>query len=154
MIANPVCPKFNAIVEHFGSQVPHTLGTFDYPSYEAMRDDWQANGSIKINTDFSTGTIFGDPRVNWLFRAWHDYCHLLVDAPFDAEGERKAATEQINQVYVLDGLSESEKLLFARIIDIEVNGQMDYYVAHNGFPPDQRAFFLAEWTRKHGEWKG
>lgn len=146
--------EFNDLVEHFGSLVPHTLGTFDYPDYETMRSEWLSTGSIQVNTEHSDGTIFGEPRINWLFRAWHDYCHLLVDAGFDAQGERLAADEQIRQVYALPGLSDAEKLLYSRIIDIEVNGQVDYYVAHNDFPPDQYAFFLAEWTRLYGEWKG
>jgi hypothetical protein len=89
-----------------------------------------------------------------MFRAWHDSCHLIVNAGFDADGERLAADEQIRQVYAHPNLSESDKLLFARIIGIEVNGQVEYYLTHNSFPPDQYAFFLAEWTRLYGEWKG
>ena len=149
-----ISKEFNALVEHFGSLVPHTLGTFDYPSYEAMRAEWLLTGSIQVNTDHSDGTIFGHPRVNWLFRAWHDYCHLLVNAPFDAQGEKRAADEQIRQVYAHPSLSDADKPLFARIIGIEVNGQVDYYLAHNSFPPDQLAFFMAEWTRLYGEWEG
>lgn len=145
---------FNSIVEHYGGLVPHTLGTFDYPSFEAMRSEWLETGSIQVNTEHSDGTIFGSPRVNWLFRAWHDHCHLLVDAGFNADGERLAALEQIRQVYAHPSLSEFDKLLFARIIDVEVNGQVAYYLAHNDFPPDQTAFFIDAWTRLYGEWKG
>ena len=150
----PICPKFNALVERFGSAVPHTYTDSQYESFGAMRDEWRAIGSIKVNTDYSEGTIFDAPRVNWLFRAWHDYCHLLVDAGFNQPGERLAGEEQIRQVYALAGLSDGDKLLFARIIDLEVNGQVSYYLATNSFPPDQCEFFRAEWTRLYGEWEG
>jgi|ERR1700721_1132762 len=149
-----LCPRFNSLVETFGSLVPHTLDDSQYESFEDMRQDWESTGSIRVNTEFSDGTIFGSPSVNWLFRAWHDYCHLLVNAGFDAQGERLAADEQTRQVYALPGLSESDKLLFARIIGIEVNGQVDYYLAHNDFPQDQFEFFVGEWTRLYSEWKG
>lgn len=149
----PVVNKeFNGLVQFYGGLVKHSLTTFDYPDFEAMKLDYERTGYIRVNVEHSTGTIFGSQTVNWLFRAWHDYCHLVVNAPFDAEGERRAAMEQIRQVWAHPGLSDAEKTLYSSIIDIEVNGQVEYYQKYNDFPSDQYQFFMTEWARKYGEW--
>jgi hypothetical protein len=146
-----ISTEFNQLVQFYGGLVKHTLSTYDYADFAEMRADFEATGSIKVNTEHSDGTIFGSPEVNWLFRAWHDYCHLLVNAGFDAQGERMAASEQIRQVRAHPGLTREQKTLFTRIIDIEINGQVDYYIEHNDFPSDQYAFFVGEYARRYGE---
>jgi hypothetical protein len=149
--------EFNKLVRFFGGLVPHSYTSTQYDSFEAMKADYIATGRIKINVDHSSGTIFGDQSVNWLFRAWHDYCHLLVDAPFTADGERLAALEQCRQIEQHPGLTTGQKETFKRIVGIEVNGQVAYYVEHNDFPPNQYDFFLSEWfkpalTQIDSEW--
>lgn len=42
----------------------------------------------------SDRTIFGDPAVNYAFRAWHDAWHLRLRAPFTVEGERRVHAAQ------------------------------------------------------------
>ena len=88
-------------------------------------------------------TIFGDPQVNYAFRAWHDWQHWKYRLPFTPAGAAKACLLQINDLWVEYGPSRRMER-WARIIDAEVNGQLQYAAAHaNQFPNDQSAFVRA-----------
>lgn len=108
-----------------------------YPTLEAMKADFLATGRIMISTLNSDNSIYGDPWINVCGRAWHDYAHLEANAPFDEEGERKAAILQMVQLRTLFAgrvISYRQYNRFARIIDAEVNGQVAYYMEHGEFP--------------------
>jgi hypothetical protein len=146
--------EFNGLVRFFGSLVPHTLSGTSYPDFAAMKADYRARGSIKINVDYSTGTVFGDPTINWLFRAWHDACHLITDGDFSREGEYKAMLEMWRQIDEYPGLDNTfwpmmgyntvlgvtHREWFKRIVYAEVIGQFDEYAKTGHFPQEQYAF--------------
>ena len=140
--------RFNDIVRFFGSLVPHTLTSEDYSGFDEMAQDFEETGSIKINTLNSTGTIFGDPSVNWLFRVWHDYAHIRTGAGFDFNGEITAMRLQIADVYAHSGLTEDEKTTFSHLLTFSVQGTGEYYITHGQFPPNEYEYYL-EW-RNHG----
>lgn len=132
--------RFNALVNYQGSLVPHSLTSSQYADYDEMKQDFERTGRIKVNVDYSTGTIFCSPTTNWNFRAWHDMCHILEDAPFSREGEYMAMIRMQEQVYDMPDLTAEEKKLFALLIECEVMGQVDYYEQHGGFPTNQLEF--------------
>jgi hypothetical protein len=135
--------EFNAFVLKMAESIPYVLVDWDYASFEDMAADYESRGHICINTANSEGTIFGDPAINWAFRAWHDYAHIIENAPFDEVGERQAARQQCNHAwidYYRGNITYAQYQRFSRIIDCEVNGQVQYYLKHNAFPPDQMAF--------------
>lgn len=88
----------------------------------------------------SEATIFGNPVVNYAFRAWHDWHHWQGKLAFDPEGEREACARQIEELrehYGHNPLTDR----WAELLDCEINGQVAYAQAHNGdFPQDQLAF--------------
>lgn len=43
-------------------------------------------------------SIYGDARVNYAFRAWHDKCHLIGGFPFTIHGEERAVALQCEQL--------------------------------------------------------
>src|SRR5665213_3754926 len=43
-------------------------------------------------------SIYGDARVNYAFRAWHDRCHLIGQFPFTIAGEESAVALQCQQL--------------------------------------------------------
>jgi hypothetical protein len=112
-----------------------------FPTFKAMRDDYRASGILTVNTDHSDNTIFSDPSVNWRFRAWHDICHIQLDADFSQAGESRAEGLQVSQMYTAYGITP-ETVLCAALIDAEVNGQYEYFVKHGEFPTDQVACVL------------
>ena len=139
---------FNALVETMsrGMLTWEPVDT-DYSSYEEMRQDYLATGVLKVNTDHSDYTIFGDPRTNWAFRAWHDTCHLLADADFSLEGEKKAADLQIKQMWAFMGKGSAVAPLFERLIHAEVVGQAEYFFETGKYPENQYDWAV-EYLRK------
>lgn len=90
----------------------------------------QAAGSLVVWPGASERTIYGCPRVNWAFRAWHDLIHLQLGADFTLEGEVRVAKEQARLLG--DRLGE--------LVLAEVKGQAEYYQRHGYFPVDQVSF--------------
>ena len=109
-------------------------------SYVAM------NGRIAVSGENSDRTIFGDPEVNFAFRAWHDWHHLKLDAEFDPAGELAVANSQAGDLIALYGAAVSRP--WRELLDIEVNGQVRYFAYHNCFPVDQIGFARAQLAGK------
>jgi hypothetical protein len=105
-----------------------------------MRDDWQRTGRIAVNVDNSVNTIFGSPDVNWLFRAWHDYCHIQCNGGFDRDGELAAMRLMCDHINAHPGLTPAQRATFCELVRIEVEGQVDYYMATGQFPENQFDF--------------
>src|SRR4051812_40780351 len=58
---------------------------------------YQASKRLVVWSGASDNTIYGDASVNWVFRAWHDYTHIMLNAEFTDLGERLVAMEQARQ---------------------------------------------------------
>ena len=132
-------PTFDYIVSLLAPKaISYTAS--DYADFAEMKSDFEATGRIKINVNHSDKTIFGSPVTNWQFRAWHDACHILANADFTFEGEKRAASLQATQVLALDGPSLYDKARWIALIVAEVIGQGEFFIQHNDFPANQRAF--------------
>jgi len=88
---------------------------------------------IPVWSGASTRTIWSGPRVNYLFRAWHDSVHLLLGADFDPAGELDVARYQCREIH-----GSAERAL----LWIETAGQVQYHAAHGAFPSNQRRFVI------------
>lgn len=86
----------------------------------------------------SEGTIYGDPRVNHAFRAWHDAGHIARGFSFDLQGEIAACRYQIE---TLRRRFPSVPDRFCRYIRAEIIGQAEHFAEHGAFPVDQFEFF-------------
>lgn len=128
-LANKVCPA-GYDVAHDGS-APESL--------EALQDHIARTGRILVDGRNSDHTIFGCPEHNWAFRAWHDWTHYIISAPFTLQGELEVAQRQIADMHRVFGHGEQASL-FASLIMSEVYGQALYYDKHGEFPRDQVAF--------------
>lgn len=95
---------------------------------ELMRN----TGTIKVWSGASDNTIFHDPAINHAFRAWHDYCHKLLNADFSLQGELLVAQYQANILGV--------NKLHGDLIMIEVYQQAKHFYDTGVFPIDQVAF--------------
>lgn len=94
--------------------------------------DLRANtGSLVVFAGASDSTIYGDPYVNWCFRAFHDYLHISMNAEFSLEGEILVAREHARLIGS-DGLGD--------ILMAEVKGQVEYFAKHGAFPVNQYEF--------------
>jgi hypothetical protein len=104
------------------------------------RDDWeQLKDSNPLKQTISTigcgNTIFGDPQVNIMFRAWHDYIHITKQLDFSPINEAAVAFIQASEL-PWDWWYEKQ------LIIAEVVGQVVNHERTGQFNHDQRAFTL------------
>lgn len=118
-----------------------TISYFPYEgleemSFEDFKSEVKTRGSMPISSDHCEGTIFGDPEVNIMFRAWHDKIHLDLDEGFGYMEEARVAFAQISE---LPEDWKEEKLL----ILTEVIGQAAYHEKTGQFIENQREFTIS-----------
>lgn len=134
----------NAAVLHLAAlNNPRGYGvSADAPnSYDALVACFEADGRITVWDGGSDETIFGDPEVNYAFRAWHDAGHLKLAAAFDRAGEAQVCAWQCAQLVAANGPAKAAR--WCTILQAEIIGQADYCAEHGDFPTDQFAFDLA-----------
>lgn len=110
-------------------------------TFDALAAYAREHGRIAVSSEFSDGTIFGDPEVNYAFRAWHDACHLAGGFAFTLDGEAAACAMQCAQLVALYGQERSAT--WRAILRAEVNGQAEYVANWGEFPADQFRFDAA-----------
>lgn len=99
---------------------------------------------VTVYTGGSERTIFGAPEVNYDFRAWHEWTHYILRAPFDLNGELAVAHRQCEDIALVFG-HYSRTVQWQRLIIAEVYGQALWHERHNAsYLVDQVAFDL-EW---------
>src|SRR5208337_2128711 len=111
-------------------------------TYEELVALLDAGGRMLVYSGGSERTIYGDPEVNFAFRAWHDWCHWRGRYDFSHEGERAACAMQGDHLVTLYGASP-QTLRWRRILQAEIIGQRDYFDQHGAFPQDPRTFVAA-----------
>ncbi len=129
-IANKVCPMGYDISEN----APTDLAALNWHIARTRR--------IMVDNRNSDNTIFGCPEHNWAFRAWHDWTHWILQAPFDLDGELAVAHRQCQDIVLIYGHGPSVQR-WQHYIMAEVYGQAIYKARTGKFPADQVAFDLA-----------
>lgn len=99
-------------------------------------------GRVTIYTGGSDHTIFGDPEFNYDFRAWHEWAHFVLRAPFTLDDELRVAHRQCEDLALIYGHGV-QTLRWQRLIMAEVYGQALYFKKWGEFPTDQADFDLA-----------
>lgn len=97
------------------------------------KDYFKQVGRIRIWKGASNNTIYGDPKVNLYFRAWHDYTHITNDLGYSPIEESIVAEIQKSQL-------PEDWIIERKLIDIEVTGQVQYHHLNGEFVKDQRQF--------------
>jgi hypothetical protein len=108
-------------------------------TYEELIAHLDAGRRMLVYSGGAERTIYGDPEVNYAFRAWHDWCHWRGRHDFSLEGERATCAMQGAHLVALYGESP-QTVWWRRILHAEVIGQREYFDRHGVFPDDQRAF--------------
>lgn len=116
---------------------PHT--------FEALKAHLDAGGRLVVWSGGSQVTVYGDPSVNYAFRAWHDWCHWYGNHDFSLAGETGTCEMQCEQLISHFGDTERTRH-WCTVIRAEIVGQGLYYHRHKRFPEDQRAF-VSEYLR-------
>lgn len=140
----PLSLAFNAAVMTMARKVCPTgydvTDMGDAPDcLEGLNSQIAYNGRILVSSEASDNTIFADAEHNYAFRAWHDWTHWIIQAPFTLEGERLVAMRQMEDIKRVFGPGKQTDL-FCLLIEEEVIGQAQFYASTGSFPEDQRAF--------------
>lgn len=79
---------FNVAVAHLADKTARSFGSLTLPhTYEELIHQIEAHGIFVVWSGASEHTIFGDPEINYAFRAWHDWCHWRRKSDFSPSGE-------------------------------------------------------------------
>lgn len=116
-------------------------------TFVALKAHLDAGRRLVVWSGGSQATIYADPRVNYAFRAWHDWCHWggNHDFSFSLEGEIATCEMQCRQLVARFGDTERTRR-WCDVIRAEIIGQGLYYRRHKRFPENQRAF-VGEYLR-------
>lgn len=96
-------------------------------------------GRITVWNGASDRTVYGSTEHNFMFRAWHDWCHWKAQSEFTLAGERDALAMQLNHLATVYP-SHPDSKLWEVILEAEVIGQATYHEETGEFPIDQLAF--------------
>lgn len=129
-MAARVCPTgFDVTMD--ASAAPDTLGQ--------LRRHIERTGRILVWGGASDTTIYACRETNAAFRAWHDWTHYILRAPFDLPGERTVcARQQADLALIYAG--HDRLPLWQRLLEIEIVGQAVHLTATGSFLADQRGF--------------
>lgn len=130
--------EFDHLTKERGIRVVFEDGQ-PYESYEELKYSIDSNKILYISKDFSDTSIFGDPLTNWKFRAVHDMQHYNLDLDFEPQSEFMITYKMLGD-YKRKGLSQFD----IDLLQIEMNGQVTYFVETGDFPTNQRLFTINE----------
>ncbi len=89
-------------------------------TFEKLKALFESGKRFVVYSGGSANTIFGDPHVNYDFRAWHDWCHWQGDFDFSLRGEYETFRMQCRHLAIVHGDNETtrhwRRILFADII--------------------------------------
>lgn len=102
-------------------------------TFESFTREWTLNKTIPMWDDLCDNNIFGDSRINAMFRAWHDYMHVTTGNDFTLQGEIN--TYKI-QVEMLPKDWTYERML----LQAEIVGQGVHYTFSDKIISNQREF--------------
>jgi hypothetical protein len=103
--------------------------------FAGLLAEYKATHVIHVSTENSDSTAFRTPFGNYVFRAWHDACHIRSRIGFSVDDERRlwAIVKPTLQRLPVDVYT---------FIEAEQFGQLQFYAKTGGFPVNQRAFTL------------
>lgn len=110
-------------------------------SLKKLKAEYAARKRITVFSGSSEHTIFADAGINQDFRAWHDYCHLTLNADFSLEGETAACNLQSLHIRQRYGEGETSAFMI-QLLEAEVIGQALYYRRYKSYIDNQRAFVM------------
>ena len=139
MTENEYAYELRLLAERFPPLEYHLVDVDGGPS--AVIAAYEKGESIPVYTGDSENTIWGEPEMNWLFRAHHDSIHLRYDVPFTQLGEY--ITAEISSA--LAEIMGFKALAFA--IRADVAGFAAYQADNNKFAPQGLSKTLMDTVR-------
>lgn len=119
-------------------------------SLPALTEAWNKSVRERVPFPIYSGhcdrTIYTDAYANQCWRFWHDYLHVMHQAPTTFEGELELAEIQCKLIEDRFGAGSPE----AFIAYADSAGQAVYYRQTGKFPDDQYEFVRDVWIEFNG----
>lgn len=141
-LTQPFSIKLNDFIINRVKNIKYEIKDFDIEDtnelYNNLKQIFDKENIIIINSKNNNNTIFGNSDINILFRVWHDYTHYINNYDFTLLGEintfKKQELELPNRNYRFE-----KQLLFIEIVE-----QTRYRLNNGYFPINQRNFTIEE----------
>ncbi len=104
------------------------------------------NGTIAVSTFFSPRRFFGTAECCQAFDAWHDYCHVTLQAGFDMTGEERVNALQQSHlqtwanVWAPRRMTAAELKRASAVLDMNNLGRLHHWHQWDAPPHDVRSF--------------
>lgn len=132
----PFSQRLNDWIRERVKTIPYRTTTDENPTFEKLKEHWETEGVIVVNTDHAENTVYGPKEINLMSRAWHDWHHLNGNFPFNLEGEVAAVFGQMSEL-------PSDWYLERNILFTDIAGLVaSYYLGGQVFPENQREFAI------------
>lgn len=102
-------------------------------------------GCIGVSDFFDTTRFFGTPEACQAFDAWHDHCHVQLQATFDLEGEVRV--NDCQQAQLRKWWQKSRRPVSARaftraseLLAMNNVGRLAHWLFHHNPPDNPRSF--------------
>lgn len=109
-------------------------------SYIELEERLARDGVLAVERDFSTGTIYGSPSNNAVFRAFHDMDHLKHGLQFTLADEIATALHGWNSISPL--LPKDDREFLREVYLADTVGQAVHFEANGKHVSDQLAFVV------------
>jgi len=116
--------------EHIRKQADALSYSVSDQAPNTPQDLFGSTGGLVVWAGASDQTIYGDPSVNWAFRAVHDNLHLKHGFDFTVPEEIELGRVQASMFPGKLG-----DFIYADIV-----GQAEFFLKNGHFPVDQKAF--------------
>jgi len=131
----PFSNRLNAFIETRAAGLKYNAGNFpemDFPDFKKLTEE---TGYMQISNENCEGTIFGNPEVNVMFRAWHDSIHIQLNEDFGYMAEARVAFAQCAEL-------PNDWHFERQLILCEVIAQAAHHEKTGNFVADQRKFTI------------
>ena len=109
-------------------------------SLSELNESIAKRGRITVWNGASEQTVYGSTEHNFMFRAWHDWCHWKGQHEFNLAGEAAALAMQLEHLATVYP-SHPDRPTWERILTVEVLGQAVHHAVTGEFPADQVEFY-------------
>lgn len=141
----PFSQRLNDFIISKTENLKYELVNEEY-DYDYLYNYYIDSNRFIINPNNNDNNIFGDSKINILFRVWHDKIHFENNYKFDLKGELQCYLKHI--VELPKDFELEKKLLFAEIV-----GQTLFFEENNRFPDNQREFTIKFLKDNNLQWQ-
>lgn len=143
---NEAVNRLKGCIKHYTDRFPWSASSDAPDTYKKMVASYYQNNKEVIVWDGASETAIWGSDYNVMFRAWHDFNHIQLQADFSVIGETQVLCKQQQQYIqwrkssLAQPAMDNIDVIALELLRIEILGQRYYYEAGHGYVEDQTKF--------------